>query len=245
MTCTGRFSGAETALAAGEEPTRPRSTLLAPKACTTSPPEANWDQLIFAFGMHASSTPLSLTIRSPVGLACQASRAVVVTVSSAAHGHPAWPPEEEGEALRSLSTHPERARRTAAATLTTGRAEQIFMAAFRSGLLLSARRFAVGITHKGSDTPLQQRIVFSRYCEIVHDRSQVIATRDARALGVARCDGVAHREVLIGPAQRKLRRGPGLGPGLQQHGVQRQLEHLSGALLQPRVGTHIEKCAMY
>src|SRR6185312_6247834 len=101
--------------------------LLAPKACTTSPPEANWDQLIFAFGIHASSTPLSLTIRSPVGLACQASRAVVVMLSSGVHGHPTSPPADEE--LRSLSTHPERARRTAAATLTTGRAEQIFMMA--------------------------------------------------------------------------------------------------------------------
>src|SRR3954470_2549387 len=140
MTCTGRFSGAETALAAGEDPARPRSTLWAPRACTTSPPEANWDQLIFAFGIQASSTPLSLTIRSPVGLACQASRAVVVTVSSGAHGHLTWPPEGEGEELRSLSTQPERARRTAAATLATGRAERIFMAAFRSGLLLNAGR---------------------------------------------------------------------------------------------------------
>src|SRR5215212_8192843 len=134
MTCTGRFSGAERALAAGEEPTRPRSTLFAPKACTTSPPDANWDHRIFAFGIHASSTPLSLTIRSPVGLACQASRAVVVMDSSGVHGHSAWPPPA-GEEVRSLSTQPVRARRTAVATPATGRADEIFMMAFRSGLL--------------------------------------------------------------------------------------------------------------
>src|SRR5699024_171595 len=102
-------SGGEADFTAGLEPTWEMSSEPEPKAWTPSPPEFIFSQEMSASGMHRSRSWRSFTTRSPLGIACQAIRAVVVMLGAGSTGQAISPAKLSGWVVRPDWTQPLRA----------------------------------------------------------------------------------------------------------------------------------------